>query len=128
MRHQHQKEFWWNCSGYPQCFMTAGDFKGEPNYLTKEQMEEAYFLGQLQYLKKEIKDLKAQILIRFIQKKGGLNTLSEHHRFLYDKLVEPIRASYSFAQCSRCTRVTCIDDMLSHNDQWYVCEGAFRCV
>jgi ssDNA-binding Zn-finger/Zn-ribbon topoisomerase 1 len=122
IRHQHQKQFWWNCSGYPRCFKTAIDYRERPKYLTKEQMEEDYFFGQLQYIKEDIKDLRAQILIRLIQKKGGIKALSEQHRLIYYELVEPIRATYSFAPCSRCNRIARVEDMLSHGEYWYVCD------
>ena len=122
VRHKRQKEFWWNCSGYPRCFVTAQDYKGRPEFIGKKQREKIDFLRQLDFIKFGENELKVQILIRLIQKKGGIEALSAKHQFLYFNLIEPLRASISFTKCRRCNIALDAEESLKLGENWYECD------
>jgi endo-beta-N-acetylglucosaminidase D len=121
-RHKRVKEFWWNCSGYPRCIVTARDYKGKPEFIKKERIAETDFLSQLNFIKYIIKDLRAQVLIRLIQNKGSLSALSEKHISMYYSLVEPIRASFSFVKCCRCNNTLDASESLYLEKDRYLCD------
>ena len=121
IRHKRIKDFWWGCSG-PRCNVNALDCKGKIEFIKKERVLEADFLNQLDFIKWDIKYLRAQILIRLIQKKGSLSALSEKHRSMYYSLVEPVRASISFTKCCRCNYTLDAAESLNLGDDQYLCD------
>lgn len=126
IRCKRQTDFWWTCSGYPRCFVIAQDYKGKPEYVQKEQQEKIDFLNQLKFINEIIKTPRAQILVRLVQRKGGLDSLSSKHQLMYYELIEPIRASISFARCCRCNLALDAKESLKFEEGWYECDWCWN--
>lgn len=111
-------EYFWLCSAFPKCKISARDDKGNP----KHNPINISFLDQLILIKPLIKDLNSKILVRLIMSRGNISNLPEKYIKKYHELIEPTLSSIVYVRCYRCSMV--LDASIScdlGNDE-YMCD------